>query len=167
MKRWWLALILLAMTGCQLYLPSSVPSMKASAAVPVEQIQSGILVEVNRARAKQGSATLTDDAAMTRVAQLYSAELAKRGELNHTSKTPGRETVGQRMKHGNVNFNIVGENLVKLRVPGNEVVDRSVELWRASRGHNRNLLDGRYRRSGVGATLGADGYWYIVQVFAA
>lgn len=167
MKRWWLALFLLALTGCQLYLPSSVPSMKASAAVPVEQIQSGILVEVNRVRAKQGSPALSDDPTMTRVAQLYSAELATRGKLDHTSKTPGRETVGQRMKHGNVTFSIVGENLVKLRVPPTEVVGRSLELWRGSRGHNKNLLDGRYRRSGVGATLGADGFWYIVQVFAA
>lgn len=104
---------------------------------------------------------------MTRVAQMYSEELAQRRKLEHTSKTPGRKTVTERMKHGKVAFNLAGENLVKLRVPAGVVVERSVELWRGSRGHNRNLLDARYKRSGVGVTLGSDGWWYIVQVFGA
>jgi len=167
MKRWLLALVLLGMSGCQLYLPSSVPSMKASASVPVEQLQAGVLAEVNRMRVKHGAAALAEDPAMTRVAQQYSAELARRGELEHTSKTPGRETVGQRMKEGKVAFSIAGENLVKVRASAEAVPDKSVELWRASTGHNRNMLDARYRRTGVGVTLGPDNFWYIVQVFAS
>ena len=55
----------------------------------------------------------------------------------------------------------VGEN-VAYGYPNGKAVVRG---WMGSDGHRANLLNGDWRLMGIGARKGADGLWYVSQVF--
>lgn len=142
-----------------------------SRSLPSGPIETGPLVEdllreVNATRRCHGSGSLVIDRAMMRVAERYARELARRGEVEHTSPTPGLRTFRERMASGGVQARIGGENLARLTASEELLGARTVRAWLRSPGHRVNLLDPVFARTGIGVWLGDDGIWYVVQVYA-
>lgn len=129
-------------------------------------LEEEIFATVNRERARVGSAPLTPVAAMNRTARRYALELAERGEVEHASTTPGRRTFRDRIEAEGTRAELAGENLAMLTASAELLAQQVVDAWLRSPGHSENLLDSVFTRSGLGAWLGPDGVWYVVQVFA-
>lgn len=143
--------------------PGAYPSFPA--------MESALLEEANRARAAAGLPPLRVDAHLARAALAYSRELAARGDVSHDSRTPGRETVGARIQASGGSYAGGGENLAAITsadapTPA-EVAGRVVAGWAESPPHRVNLLKPEYLLAGTGVARGADGDWYIVQLYAS
>lgn len=100
--------------------------------------------KVNRQRAARGLKALKVDAGMSRVAQLHAEDMFRRGYFSHVS--PNGDTMGDRMRRGNVKFGWAGENIARGQRDSEEVMN----AWMNSSGHRANILRTQYRRIGVG-----------------
>lgn len=129
-------------------------------------LERAVIREGNIVRRRSGSRALSSDPALARAARRYAQELARRGEIEHLSRTPGRRTFRDRIHAEGGRARIAGENLARLTAAPESMPNRVVRAWLKSPGHRANLLDPVYARTGVGVWLGADGIWYIVQVYA-
>jgi len=125
-----------------------------------------VLREANQVRGERGARRLVTDPALTRAAIAYAQELARRGEIEHLSPTPGRRTFRQRIAAAGAYPRVGGENLARLTSAPSSLGRRTVSAWLRSPGHRVNLLDPIFTRTGVGVWLGGDGVWYIVQIYA-
>lgn len=137
-----------------------------SGVVKTESLVGDLLREANSARRRHGARALVMDPAMTRVAERYARELARRGEVEHLSPTPGLRTFRERIASEGVRARVGGENLARLTASERLLGERTVRAWLESPGHRVNLLDPIFARTGIGVWLGADGIWYVVQVYA-
>jgi uncharacterized protein YkwD len=95
---------------------------------------------VNQYRAEHGRAALRIDDTLTRLALDHSAAMAKAGRMNHDGFETRARQSGFAMCIENVGWNY--------RSP-----DAQLDGWRASPGHDRNMLDAHVERIGV-AELG-------------
>lgn len=147
----------------------SVPSPVNASLIRIDlrALEDEIFATVNRERARVGSAPLTPVAAMNRTARRYALELAERREVEHASTTPGRRTFRDRIEAEGTRAKLAGENLAMLTASPELLARQVVDAWLRSPGHSKNLLDSVFTRSGLGAWLGPDGVWYVVQVFAS
>ena len=123
---------------------------------PTEQ---AVLALANEARAASGAGPLACDTLMTTVARAHSQDMCDRGYFDHTA-LDGRSPF-DRMSDAGVRFGTAGENIAQ----GQRTADEVHTAWMNSSGHRMNILNGAYRRLGVGlAECGGRMYW--TQVFA-
>lgn len=134
--------------------------------IDLEYLALQVLAEANAVRMRAGAGPLVMDPALRRAARRYSRELARRREIEHHSRTPGRRTFRQRIAAEGAEARVAGENLARLTASVESLPRRSVQAWMKSPGHRRNLLDPIFTRTGIGVMLGQDGIWYVVQVYA-
>jgi len=92
---------------------------------------------VNQYRASHGLPALIVDTTVASLAREHSATMAKAGQLNHDDFPPRVRRSGLAMCVENVGWNY--------RSP-----EGQFNGWRASPGHNRNMLDRRVDRMGIG-----------------
>jgi uncharacterized protein YkwD len=92
---------------------------------------------VNKYRSSHGRPALTVDGAIAKLAQEHSAAMARAGQLNHDDFPSRVRRSGRPMCVENVGWNY--------RSP-----ESQFEGWRASPGHDRNMLDPRVDRIGIG-----------------
>jgi uncharacterized protein YkwD len=161
--------LLLAACGMPLgRLPVEPPPRPAPADPAVAStVAAAVVDEANRVRVQHGTGVMHQDAALQRSAQDYANELAARRVLEHTSPTPGRRTVGERVDAAGVRWTAVAENLGMLTGPAPTVPRRVVQMWLDSPGHRRNLLGEQWTLSGAGVGLDERGYYFVVQVYVA
>jgi len=93
---------------------------------------------VNRHRASHGLPALTVDTTVAGLAREHSAAMGKAGRLNHDDFRSRVRRSGLAMCVENVGWNY----------PSPEA---QFEGWRASPGHDRNMLDPRVERMGIGS----------------
>lgn len=112
----------------------------------------------NAARNTAGVPTLALDANLTAFAVAHARDMAERGYFSHT--TPDGKTFGERLRDAGIS-GPAGENIA-----GNSSASGAVQAWMNSSGHRANMLNGTFRRLGVGVyrTLESP-YTYYVQVF--
>ena len=163
------ALALAAALACAPPAPADSPSGTLYSSFPA--IEAALLEAANRARAEAGLRPLEADERLAGAALAYSRELAARGDLSHTSATPGRETVDARLLASGGSYAGGGENLAAMSsadapTPA-EIAARVAAGWAESPAHRVNLLKPEYVLAGTGVARGEDGGWYIVQLYAA
>ena len=107
----------------------------ASAAEPDYAGRLGELV--NAYRTDQGLPPLRVDTTLNGLAQEHSAAMAKAGKMSHDEFPSRVRRSGRAMCVENVGWNY-------------PTAQRQFEAWRKSSGHNRNMLDRRVDRIGVG-----------------
>jgi len=93
---------------------------------------------VNEYRASHGLPALIVDTTVAGLAREHSAAMAKAGQLNHDDFPSRVRRSGLAMCVENVGWNY--------RSP-----EGQFDGWRASPGHNRNMLDPKVDRMGIGA----------------
>jgi uncharacterized protein YkwD len=119
---------------------------------------------VNAERVKNGLRPLVWDAALTRMARLYSEKMASQNFFSH--KAPDGEGLRERSRaSGIVGFKRLGENLAYNKGFA-DAVSCAVVGWMRSEGHREHILDGEFTRSGMGIARSADGRVYFTQSFA-
>jgi len=132
-----------------------------------QQLMLEVLGAVNASRARVGARPLGIDPGLLTAARRYSNELSQRGVISHTSMAPNGRTFRQRIAAAGARARLAGENLARLTSAPETLPENVVDAWLRSPGHRRNLLDPSFTRTGIGVTLGADGIWYVTQLYAS
>jgi uncharacterized protein YkwD len=114
------------------------------------ELEKRVIRLINTVRAQHGAPALVACARLSRAARTHSAELVRRGLLDHSSwdGTPMDTRVRRFLPARGV-----GETLALVRST-HGAAERVVELWLASAGHRRVMLDASFRRLGVGGRAG-------------
>jgi len=136
------------------------------------EVEELIIVLVNAERQQFDLSTLSEDALLTSLAREHSISMVENNFFGH-ERYPGERPLSYNMSPGTMR----GENLAKIPtrqyIPGpylslQEVCEWAVSGWMDSPGHEANILEPRYNKTGVGVTLSEEGdfsYLYITQIF--
>jgi uncharacterized protein YkwD len=102
----------------------------------------------------------SDEAAA--LARLHAKDMATNAFFSH--KGNDGETVDGRAARMGVKWHAIGENIATMKGYADPAA-KAVETWMNSSAHKRNILNGMYNQSAMGAALAADGTVYFTQVF--
>lgn len=141
------------------------PSRFAPAAAPGEEAAKGAadpVVAMRRmmdaARVGEGLSTLEPDAVLDRLAREHVTRMIANKTLGHDV---GGGDPATRMREAGLRARAAGENVAVAAT----LVRAHRALW-SSPSHRGNLLDGRFRRAGVGVGEGDDGRVWVAALFA-
>ena len=129
------------------------------------EVARGVVAEANRVRREAGLPGLVDNDTLARAALEHARELAQTRVLDHTSRTPGRETVTLRIEAAGGTWRAAAENLAQTHGAAARVPAEVVRMWQGSPGHHRNVFSDVYTHTGVGVAVDTRGYWYVVQLY--
>ncbi|MBR2869018.1 MAG: hypothetical protein IKB88_08190, partial [Clostridia bacterium] len=68
-------------------------------------------------------------------------------------------------EHG-LRYKSYGENIVIVRSVTLSQEEKALDLWLDSASHRKNLLNPKWRYSGISVLISEEGYYYAVQLFA-
>ncbi len=118
---------------------------------------------VNEKRMERGLKRLVWSDKLANLARSHSQNMAKHTFFSHIGLN-GR-LIDQRATDFGVNkWRVIGENIAYNKGFENPA-EFAVERWMLSQSHRNNLLDGRWKRSGVGIGITEDGMYFFTQVF--
>ena len=118
---------------------------------------------INRKRAGKGLPALKWNKGVAKLAREHSENMAKHSFFSHVGVN-GRMIDERAIDFGLDDWRSIGENIAYNKGFSNPV-EFAVERWMLSDGHRRNLLHSRWRESGVGVAVTADGTYFFTQVF--
>jgi uncharacterized protein YkwD len=118
-----------------------------------------ILELTNKARAEKNLPPLTVNPMLTAVARAHSANMAKKGEMNHVldGKNPA-----DRVKDAGYRYSWTGENIA---MGENVTVPDIFGGWMKSKAHRDNILKPEYQEIGIGIARNDKGEVYYTQEF--
>jgi|GEM_PF-1542663 len=134
------------------------------------EIEEGVERRLNEYRRQQGVGELEMSPALKDTARSYSRDMGQRNFYSHTN--PEGLAAKQRVVPAVSGCDATGENIHqvwvnrKYRAPSQgvvmfdnqqEVIDFLMESWKASSGHNRNMLNSRWEMGGVGVYVEDNG----------
>jgi uncharacterized protein YkwD len=131
----------------------------APAATSLEQ---SVFDKINSLRRQHSLDPVSFAGDLLSVARSHSQDQARRNQLSHQS-SDGRHA-GERLDDARIAWLRYGENVGLIKGyedPAGTVVD----AWLRSPGHAQNLLDPQLSESAVGVAQGADGTYFMTQVF--
>ena len=147
-------------------LPGIIPP--TSAATPEQAataggVEQGIFSRINRVRQNKGLPPLEQDDRLQDLARAQSRDMAENHYLGHVDSR--KRGLKERVKDARLSgWKVIGENVA--RTYGYRQVDGTmVREWLESRPHRANILNGRFRFTGVGVVRRADGSYYASQIF--
>jgi uncharacterized protein YkwD len=126
-------------------------------------VENRVLSLVNKHRRAHDRGDLRWNEKLAEAARAHSRRMAEANFFGH--EDPERGTLSERLAAAGIRRPAVAENLHR----SNGYADPAhiaVEGWMKSRGHRRNMLDGSFRETGIGAARARDGTWYVTQLFA-
>lgn len=128
-------------------------------------LEDEILQLINVERRKANLAPLEAQNHLINAAVGHSTEMFTLGYFSHSSPTSDRKKFTDRMSIAGVTrYGAAGENIAMTSAPDG-VAARFVKMWMDSPGHRRNILDPRFKISGLGV-FGDGSVIYATQVFA-
>ncbi|MEV6327787.1 sigma-70 family RNA polymerase sigma factor [Streptomyces sp. NPDC051909] len=126
--------------------------------VPRATTEEQVTTLVNRHRAEAGCGPLRIDPRLSAVARTFGADMAERRYLAHTD--PEGTDSGTRLTAEGYDWSAWAENLAR----GQDGPAAVVADWMADPPHRANLLDCRYRHTGVAAVPGRDGTVWVQEL---
>ena len=158
MRRRPLALFALVTLVVSLSAIATAPAARVRSTIRMTTTETALLVEINRVRAEHGLVTLRVGPALQRAARSHTSEMLSSGSFAHG------DFAGRMQRFGIRSF--AGENLA-WGFGSSGTAPQLVGAWLGSPGHRANLLRERFRRIGVGASIGSfSGYDGAVVVTA-
>jgi uncharacterized protein YkwD len=126
------------------------------------QLEKTVMDQINRQRAQDGLSLLVWNEKAARIARLHSENMAHYKFFNHRGLDG--MMVNDRADEVNLDWNAIGENIAFNRGYDNPV-EFTVDRWMHSESHKENILDKRWKETGIGVVLTNDGTYYLTQVF--
>lgn len=118
---------------------------------------------INLQRIEHGLAPLMWDPKLAELARVHSQNMARHGFFSHVGLN-GRTVDARAVDSGIDDWRGIGENIAFNQGIENPA-SFAVEKWILSPGHRRNLLDRRWKQSGLGVAVTEDGKYFFTQVF--
>jgi uncharacterized protein YkwD len=117
---------------------------------------------INEQRAQQGLSALVWNDKLARVARLHSENMAHYKFFNHRGLDG--LMVNERADNLGIEWQAIGENIAYNR-GYDDPVGFTVKRWMDSPSHKENILDKRWKETGIGVIVTPDGTYYLTQVF--
>ncbi|MBP3887437.1 MAG: hypothetical protein J6F30_07245 [Cellulosilyticum sp.] len=111
-----------------------------------------VLVLVNKERANYGLSPLTMDESLRNVARIKSTDMYTNKYFDHTSPTYGSPF--EMLKTFGIKYSAAAENIAQ----GYQTPEAVVKGWMNSPGHRANILNGTYKKIGIGYEANGN-YW--------
>lgn len=128
-------------------------------ATPALTLEEEIHILINKEREKNGLAPLALSPELSSVARKHSSDMAARNYFSHNS--PEGITPFDRLRNAGISYGAAAENIAA----GQKTAEAVVKAWMNSSGHRKNILNGKYKKTGIGvAEKGSYGI-YHTQVF--
>lgn len=118
---------------------------------------------INAKRAARGAAPLSWSSKAAKAARDHSREMALYDYFSHTD-IEGNLVDKRATDAGIRKWSSVGENIAYLRGYDDPALN-AVERWLLSPSHRDNLLDARWKETGIGLAIRNDGTYFFTQVF--
>lgn len=118
---------------------------------------------INGKRLEKGLQPLKWSDEVAKIARLHSQNMANYKFFSHTG-LDGSLVNDRADRLGVSRWRAIGENIAFNRGYQNPV-EFAVERWMLSTSHMQNLLNDRWKESGVGVAVANDGSYYFTQVF--
>ena len=118
---------------------------------------------INEKRAKKGLSLLKWNDDIAKLARKHSENMAKHSFFSHVG-VRGRMVDQRALDFGLDKWRSIGENIAYNK-GYSKPAEFAVERWMLSKGHKRNLLNLRWKESGIGVAVTADGMYFFTQIF--
>jgi uncharacterized protein YkwD len=118
---------------------------------------------INKIRNDAGLESLIWNEQLANLARLHSQDMAEQKFFSHRG-SDGSMVDNRADKLGLMNWSAIGENIAFLR-GYDDAPKFAVERWMESPRHKENLLDKRWKETGMGVAILPDGTFYFTQVF--
>lgn len=118
---------------------------------------------INEKREEKGLSTLKWNSKVAKLAREHSENMARYGFFSHVGLN-GRLIDERAVDFGIDDWRSIGENIAYNKGFSNPV-EFAVERWMLSEGHRLNLLNSRWKESGIGVAVTDDGMYFFTQVF--
>ena len=115
----------------------------AAPAQAVADPAQAVLSSINAVRAKAGCGPLKFNKALMAAAQTHARNMAEKDFFGHTGKD-GRG-FASRIRSQGYKYGLAAENIAA----GQPTVERAVKAWLESPGHRRNILNCRFKDTGI------------------
>ncbi|MDQ0993277.1 CAP domain-containing protein [Streptomyces sp. V3I7] len=134
--------------------PKAPPKTSVPATISAEEAaEAEVLKLVNDERAKAGCSALAANSSLSKLAELFSVDMAARDFFDHTDPT-GLTPWDRAAKAGITDLG--GENIARGQADAAAVM----AAWMNSPGHRANILDCDFKTLGVGVHYGPGGPWW-------
>ena len=127
------------------------------------ELERKVLELINAQRAAKGLSPLAWSEDLGKIARLHSENMARYKFFSHVGRD-GRSIDDRADAAGVSKWRAIGENIAYNRGFENPA-EFALQGWLKSASHRENLLSNRWRETGVGVGLAADGTFYFTQVF--
>ena len=118
---------------------------------------------INQKRTANGLKELAWSDEIARIARQHSGSMAQNKFFSHRGLDGSM--IGDRAdSSGLTKWRAIGENIAFNRGFENPT-EFAVQRWMESQGHRENLLNDRWKETGVGIAIASDGSYYFTQVF--
>ena len=134
-----------------------------SATIKTFELEQKALDLLNAKRAANNLQPLRWSDELARVARAHSENMAKYKFFSHIGQD-GLTVDARADSIGLSKWRAIGENIAYNRGFENPV-EFACESWLKSPAHRDNLLSGRWKETGIGVAVAADGTYYFTQVF--
>ncbi|MCD9188824.1 MAG: CAP domain-containing protein [Pyrinomonadaceae bacterium] len=126
-------------------------------------LEKKVFALINEKRAEQGLPPLEWNDDVAKIARVHSQNMANYKFFSHVG-IDGKMVNDRAAKLGVNKWSSIGENIAFNRGYENPC-EFAVERWMLSASHKQNLLDNRWKESGIGVAVANDGAYYFTQVF--
>ena len=110
-------------------------------------------------RARYGLSALALDGELCRIARIKAQDMRDNHYFAHESPTWGR--IGAMLNAFGYAYNGAGENIAH-----HATVEKADAAFMSSSGHRANILGRQWTKAGLGVCEDANGFVYVVQIFA-
>ncbi len=110
--------------------------------ISVSRKQQKVLDKINEKRTVNGLEPLEFRSDLIELARLKAEDFVNNNYLSHTSENYG--TIFDMLKENNIKYQIAGENLA-----GTQTINLAVNGWMNSESHRDNILEERYKYTGI------------------
>ncbi|MEU9859987.1 sigma-70 family RNA polymerase sigma factor [Streptomyces sp. NPDC047971] len=135
--------------------PSPTTTKPTPRPTPPPTVEERLTRLVNQRRAEEGCAPLRQDPRLAEAARDYARDMVRRGYYGHSS--PEGEFADARISSAGYAWSAWAENLARGGSDPSKVFDR----WMDGSMHQENMLNCRYKHTGVAAVSGPDGTLWV------
>jgi uncharacterized protein YkwD len=128
----------------------------------IYQAEQFVFRSINAIRRDHDLTDLKLSSNLSKVARKHSREMADFDRFAHEGL--GGTTPAKRVTAAGIRYAGVAENITMNNNP-EEAMQQAVRDWMDSPGHRKNILDRRFRTTGVGVAVSEDGKYYFTQLF--
>ncbi len=140
-----------------------VRNSSSKSAQNITDLERKVLALINNVRRTNGLQELTWNDQVAGIARTHSTNMSEKTFFSHTG-ADGLMVDDRADAAGLGRWRAIGENIAFNRGYA-KPSDFAVECWMKSQSHRENLLNPRWKETGIGIAMADDGAYYFTQVF--